>query len=159
MKIKTSRIAPIIIILAVIFLAVTTAEARRGRMGGPRGGGHMGLKTMMALNLTPEQQTAVSGIIDTYDTERGETRDRLEAAREGIATVMQSEAFDESALRKAFQEASTAREDLFVLGAKMREEIKKVLTPDQIDLLKEKRAERRKRMESRMARKMDRLDQ
>ena len=63
-----------------------------------------------------------------------------------VGAVLGAEQFNEENARKAFREASGVREDLFVLRARMLSEMKAVLTPQQVQMLQERKAERHETM-------------
>jgi hypothetical protein len=60
------------------------------------------------------------------------------------------EPFDEEKVRQAFQQISPLLEEAIVLKAKLMAEIKPVLNPDQLALLKQRRSEHPERMKKKM---------
>jgi Spy/CpxP family protein refolding chaperone len=79
-------------------------------------------------------------IMDKYKEERESLWERMRRARANMRNVIRLEKLDENALRKAFRESSSVREEIFVLGARMRAELKTVLTPEQLKIIKERRS-------------------
>jgi Spy/CpxP family protein refolding chaperone len=104
-----------------------------GLMGPPRsiGPGLMGLEKLLELNLSESQQTELLAILHKYEHEMEGIRDRSIAASKKLAIVIHAEDFDENELRKALREASSLKEELVVLRARMIAELKKVLTEEQ----------------------------
>ncbi|NIV92360.1 hypothetical protein GWN42_06035, partial [candidate division KSB1 bacterium] len=60
--------------------------------------------------------------------------------------------FDENEIRNAYRQAAPIKEELLVMGAKMMAEMKAVLTPEQLQLLEERKAERFEEMKNRFDR-------
>jgi len=98
-----------------------------------------GLKVLLELNLTEDQRLQVMNILNRYEGQREILRHDVMGAGRNVAKVLRAESFDEEKTRKAFGEASAVREEMLVLRAKMIFEIKAVLTPEQLQLLQEKR--------------------
>jgi Spy/CpxP family protein refolding chaperone len=141
--------------LAVISMVLTVAWAVQARPFGPgsRDGGPGaaigGLKAVLALKLSEDQQAQLMNIIGKYEEQREGLRSRMIEARKKLAAVLKAEAFSEEDARKTFREASEVRENLFVLRAKMMSEMKAVLTPEQLQQLQEEKAQRHERMKHR----------
>ncbi|HIJ56147.1 MAG TPA: Spy/CpxP family protein refolding chaperone [Deltaproteobacteria bacterium] len=106
------------------------------------GGGLAGLKTFIELNLSETQKTAVLSIMDKYQDKRQGTRENLREARENLRNALKSEPFNEDGVRTVYRQVSLIQEDLLVLRVQMRSELKALLTPEQSELLKEKRERR-----------------
>ena len=141
-----TRNALIVILAALVVLAlVFSAEARPfGPAFGKRdsGGALAGLQTFLALKLTDAQQEQMQGIIAKYQGQDKELKAKLLETRRNNWKVLSASPFNEANARTAFKDASPIREDMFILRAKMMAELKSVLTPEQVNLLKERRAER-----------------
>jgi Spy/CpxP family protein refolding chaperone len=117
------------------------SRAIRGDLGG--------LRAFLELKLSDSQQGAMMNIINKYQNERQTLRNSIMETSKNLSVVLQAEQFNEEHARKAFREASAVREELFVLNAKMRAELKAVLTPEQRAFLKERKAQRMERMRHR----------
>ena len=83
---------------------------------------------------------------------------RMIEARKKLAAVLKAEPFDEKDARNAFQEVSEVKEDLFVLRAKMMSEMKGVLSPEQLQRLQERKAQRHERIKQRFEAWTERTD-
>jgi Spy/CpxP family protein refolding chaperone len=116
-----------------------------GMHGGMHRGMHrgmMGMNMFMDLNLSDAQKEKVQAIITKYRDQREDTADELhKTMRETMFDAIFAEEFDEAKVRKAFQESSTTREEMVVQKAKMIAEIKTVLDPEQVELLKERKTQ------------------
>lgn len=163
MKSKTKWTAIVAVAAGLVLAVVWSAEAGRhgrGKRGGfgPQG---MHMKSEMRglrhlVDLTEEQKAQIRTIREGYKERMGDLRDDIRASRESIRDLMDSGEFDEEAVLEAFRAGSGAREEAFVLGAKMRSEIKGVLTPEQVELLEKKRAKVRERMQHRLQERIER---
>jgi len=150
---KLRNVLTVTVAIALILSGFTVASAK-GFPGMHRrhgmGFGMMGLKTFLELNLTKDQESQLLTIIDKYKNSQKESRDSLRVAQKNLFKLAHEEKFNEVELRKAFQKASSIREDLFISRAKMRAEMKTVLTPEQLEKLKKNRAERAGRLRDRL---------
>jgi len=142
-----------VLFLAIFFAGAVVVEAGHfGRHDGPpgmMGPGFHGLKTMIQLNLTPSQQSQILSIIGKYDNQRESLKEGLREARRDLARVLQTEQPDEDAIRNALRRAAPIREELLVMRVKMMAELKTVLSPEQRQLLEERRAHRSERLKAR----------
>ena len=104
--------------------------------------GMMGMNMFMDLNLSDVQKNQVQAIITKYRDQRENAADELhKTMRETMLNAIFTENFDEGKVRVAFRESSLAREDMVVQKAKMIAEIKTILDPEQLELLKERKTQ------------------
>jgi Spy/CpxP family protein refolding chaperone len=147
---KSIKAWAVAVAVLMAFALAFTAEARPF---GPKRGiksGLVGLKGFLELNLSAGQQEEMLNILNKYQLEREGLRDRIMESRKNLRAVLRAEAFNEGEARKAFREASAAREDIFVLRAKMMSELKAVLTPEQKQLIESRRGQRAEKMRQRV---------
>jgi Spy/CpxP family protein refolding chaperone len=129
--------------ILILTVASAASAGRFGRSGMPfMGKGLTGLKTFIELNLTENQKADALRIIDGFTAFRGSKKGAMQEARANMKTVVQAETFNEEQAREAFRMATALREDLFVQRVKMMSELKAILSPEQLELLKQKRTER-----------------
>lgn len=138
-----------------IFVATAyTVEAKHFGRGhgsvGVMGSKILGLKTLIELNLSDTQKSQLLSIIDKYEKDMEIARNNLRQARGNIRRVVEAEELNENDLRDACRLAAPIKEDLLVMGAKMKIELKKVLTTEQLQLLQERKARRMERMRDRL---------
>ena len=153
MKFRSKQLLSVWIgMILILAVASSAAAGRFGRSGQMpfTGKGIMGLKTFIELNLTENQKADVLKIIDTFMGYRDLTREKMQQAGSDMAAVLAAETFDEEQAREAFRKATALREDLFVQRAKMMAELKAILAPEQLELLKLKRAQRQEKFKSRV---------
>jgi Spy/CpxP family protein refolding chaperone len=149
-KMKTKNAMTVILVFFMVFALAYSAQARPFGPGFTEGGSGRaldGLKTLLALKLTDVQQERMSGIIASYQEQRKNLWTQMREARKNIREVMNATPFDEAKAREAYQSASVIREEMFISGAKMMAELKSVLTPEQLDQLKERRVRKFRRAE------------
>jgi Spy/CpxP family protein refolding chaperone len=140
---------------SMVFAMAFVAQARPfgpGFSGRGMGAGVDGLKALLELKLSENQRAQLINIISKYDDQREGFRNRMVEARKNLWGVIKAAEFNEENARKAFQEESAVREDMFVLRAKMMSEMKSVLSPEQLQLLQERKAQRYERMKDLHAR-------
>ena len=134
-------------------LALTMVLAGAFAVGAMNFGGHsgftgvmgsriLGLKTLIQLNLSDSQKSRILSIIEKYENDIESAKNNLRQARHNIRAAMQAGEFNENAIRNAHRQAAPIKEELLVLGAKMKAEMKTVLTLEQLQLLEERKAER-----------------
>jgi Spy/CpxP family protein refolding chaperone len=142
------------IITAVIAasMVLATALGVQARPFGPGFGDRgieprlWGLKAFLELKLSDEQQGQVLNIINKYQDQREGLRSRTVNARRDVAAALRAGTFNEENARKAFREASAVTEDIFIMRARMMSELKAVLTPEQVQLLQERKARRHEKI-------------
>ena len=143
-------IAGIVVIAGTLIVTGTVLKAGRNFSKcmsgfGMHGGMHrgmMGMNMFMDLNLSDTQKDQVQAIITKYQDQRENTADELrQTMRETMFNAIFTEKFDEEKVRQAFRKSSEAREDMVVQKAKMIAEIKTILDPEQVELLKERKTQ------------------
>jgi Spy/CpxP family protein refolding chaperone len=142
-KMKLNKPLPVLLTLAIIFCGAVVVRAEHFGQKHPRFGmekGFFGLRTLVQLDLSDAQKTKVSNIINKYRDERKNIQLQLSEAKKQLWSAIHAENFSEKKLRQAHRQVSPIREELAVLRARFMAELKPVLTPDQLKMLKEKRA-------------------
>jgi len=152
---KAKKAFTVLVALSTVCLltAAFTAEARAfGPYMQKRGGGSgiPALRGFLDLKLSVTQQEAMTQIIDKYRDQREGLRSSMLEARRHLREAMQASPLNEEEARKAFREASSLREEAFVLRARMMTELKGILNPEQIALLKDRKDLRMARIKRRL---------
>lgn len=143
---KSTRLAVFVTIFMVLltYPLPATAGVHRGIMGPPGNGPALiGMKVFLELRLTTAQQEEMLDIISRLEREGEALRDETRRAGRKLASVMRAGKFDETALRQAYREVSSAREDELVFKGRMMQELKGLLTPEQLESLDRMKTERR----------------
>ena len=134
-------------------LALTMVLAGAFAVGAMNFGGHsgikgvkgsriLGLKTLIQLNLSDSQKSRILSIIEKHEKDIESAKNNLREARHNIRAAIQAGEFNENAIRNAHRQAAPIKEELLVMGAKMKAEMKTVLTLKQLQLLEERKAQR-----------------
>lgn len=135
-----------VLFLTIFFTGAVAVEAGRfGRHHDPSGimgPEFRGLKTIIQLDLSDSQKLKIMSIIEKYENERASLKESLREARKNLTRVLETEQADEDQIRSALRRAEPIREELFVKRVKMAAELKTVLTPEQLQLLEQRKAHR-----------------
>jgi Spy/CpxP family protein refolding chaperone len=138
------------IVLAGAFAVDAMHFGRHHGSAGVMGSRIFGLKTVVELNLSDFQKSQVLSIIDKYEKDMEIARNDLREARYNIRTILEAEELNENDLRNACRLAAPIKEELLVMGAKMKTELKTILTTEQLQLLQERKAQRIERFRDRL---------
>jgi Spy/CpxP family protein refolding chaperone len=158
--------------LALALIISVSAMAQQGQRGGggncdmsgPHGrmGGHgmgmkgdgLGVKRILAvgdeINLTDEQEQRLEQMMDEFQLERIDKQAEIKKARLSLQTMMRDEA-SESDVLQGIDNVSRLSADMHKMKYQHHQQVKSVLTQEQIDKLKELRKERRTAMRQRGA--------
>ena len=139
------------IVLAGVFTVEAMHFGKHPGSSGIMGPGLLGMKTLIELNLTDFQEYRILNIIEKYETDRQSAVNRLRAARKNLRTALQAAEFNEDKIRAAYRQAAPIREELLVMRARFMVELKSLLTPEQWQLLEERKAKRIERLQGRLA--------
>lgn len=117
-----------------------------GGHGGPgRQGGPMGLigPGFRGLDLTDAQREQVRAIMQSHQAEFTQVGEKVRAARDGMHALVNADTLDEAAIRAKATEAAAAEADAAILNAKVRAEVKGILTAEQLEKMKALQGRRR----------------
>ena len=141
-----------IIVIATAILALAAGSAvhgvhafGNGGHGGPHGGGFGGLKMLMQLDLTDAQKTRISELLPAYRAQKDARRASLRDMRRQMRVLIEAERFDEEAVRQTFREMAPLMEDMAVSRVQFMHDLKAVLTPEQVERVKDKHMNRENR--------------
>jgi len=124
---------------------------RGGQCGGSgwdgrwKGQGQQGDRLTKALDLSKEQTEQVKAIFKKHRDETAPLRKEMVSERRDLRKLTQSDKPDEAVLREQVKKIAATYGDLAVRRAKMSQEVRTVLTPEQIQkfkTLQEKREQR-----------------
>lgn len=135
---KVSKKLTVLLTLTIIF---SSALVVRAGDFGHMGRGLFALRTLIQLDLTDDQKTKISNILNTYQKKTQNMKLKLAEAREQLHSAIHAENLNEENVRQAHRNLSAIMEEVVVLRAKMMAELKPVLTADQLKILEEKRKE------------------
>ena len=77
-------------------------------------------------------------ILPTYRAEREARHDALRAMRQRMHGLVEAERFDENEVRQAIRETAPLMEDMAVLKIQFMHDLKSILTPEQLDRIRER---------------------
>lgn len=147
MKSAQKSIVVLSVILAVVFALSSSALARGyGKGGGGYWAGQgpagtqFGLRGVMGLDLSDTQRDQAIKIMENHQIDRIKTQGDLLKAHDALSKALQADTIDEKAVRDAYKKVSSLREDRIVARAKMANEMKAILTPEQVKVLDERAA-------------------
>jgi Spy/CpxP family protein refolding chaperone len=118
---------------------------RPGPRGGPRGGPLMDFG-LRGVQLTDTQRDQARSILESHKAEFADLAAKLRTAHAAFAQAVRSGPVDEAAIRERSTAVASAMADEAILRAKVRTEVEALLTPEQQEQLKQRRAEMEKRM-------------
>ena len=102
---------------------------------------------MQAIGLTDDQRTRMADIRRSHEDALVSGGRRLRQARQALDRTIMSEQFDEALIRRRAEELAEAQADMIRLRARVRAEVRSVLTSDQV--IKFNELERRLRRQMR----------
>ncbi|MEA3222133.1 MAG: Spy/CpxP family protein refolding chaperone [Thermodesulfobacteriota bacterium] len=141
MKTKKGIITAVVIMLVV---GVAFSAYAKHFPGLHRG---FGMEHMMReLDLSDAQKQQVQDILSAQQGEQEQAMEIMHAVHEKMQSVISATDFDEDAARAAYHEMSSAKEEMWVIHARVASEINKVLTPEQRERLMDAHKKLHKRM-------------
>lgn len=151
MKSTGKNVAAIAAVLASLALVPVAAQAYMGDDGPPQSGNHF--KNMVKeLQLTQPQKQQLKDIFAKNRPQSEPLMKQYAAERKAMRALIQADTVDEAAIRAQSTKISAIEADLAVHRAHVAQEIRSILTPEQLAKAKELQALREKRMDERAAR-------
>ena len=128
----------------------TDRPAQRRPGIGPEQKRRMQQQLMHAIGLTDEQRMRMADIRRSHEDAIISAGRRLRQARQALDRTIMSEQYDEALIRRRAEELAEAQADMIRLRARVRSEVRSVLTSDQV--VKFNELERRLRRQMRQQR-------
>jgi Spy/CpxP family protein refolding chaperone len=123
-----------------------------GRDGGWKGHGQQGDRLAKALDLSKEQTEQVKAIFRKHRDETVPLRKEMTSERRELRNLIQSDKPDEAAIREQVKKIAATGGDLAIRRAKMAQEVRAVLTPEQIVKFRALQEKRDRRIDGMMSR-------
>jgi len=123
-----------------------------GRDGGWKGHGQQGDRLAKALDLSKEQTEQVKAIFRKHRDETAPLRKEIMSERRELRNLTQSEKPDEAAIREQVKKIAATGGDLAVRRARMSQEVRALLTPEQIRKFRALQEKRDRRIDGMMNR-------
>lgn len=118
--------------------------------GPPRGGkghrGHESSEMLRRLNLSPEQVAQIREIRRQSEPAGDELARRISAARRALDEVIYADVLDESLIEARVRELAEAQAAMVRLRAATETKVRRVLTPEQLQVFRDVRQKARGRM-------------
>ena len=124
--------------------------AGEGRDGGWKGHGHRGHQLAKALGLSEEQKEQVKAIFRKHRDEIAPLRKEMVSGRRELRMLIQSDKPDEAAIREQVKKIAATGGNLAVLWAKVSQEVRAILTPEQIRRFRDLQEKRDRRIDRMM---------
>ena len=131
MKRPMKNIGVVALGVAILSLLVFQLPALAGFHGHGRPGGGM-KKMMAALDLSEEQKLQIKNLITDKQPEIQPLRKQLILERRALRDLMQSDPLDESAIRSQAETIARLQTEMAVQRARVYNEVRQILTPEQI---------------------------
>lgn len=128
----------------ILLLAPILTAAQPADRGGPPPGPHMEW-ILERLDLTAEQEKAVQELFTKHHDAMLEGREQMCAARAALRDQIEAEELNEVAIREAAAAVAALEADRAVERARVHQQLRSILTPDQADQLQEMQREWRGR--------------
>ena len=146
-EMKTKKIVVLAVSVLFVFAVALTVQAGMPGMGP----GMSSFKALMDLDLTDAQKGQISEILQKYQAQQEDAWKKMQEVRDIMEPVLTAPEFNEANIRQACEQVSPMIQDVVVQKAKVMNEIRGVLTPEQIKVLEGKRAEMKGKMQKRKA--------
>jgi len=144
---------PMALVIALLMLpAVAMAQpADRPMHPGPGPGRGPNLERMVEhLDLTPQQRDSIDAILTKHRDAAMTLEKQLQTARDTLRDAIHADLFDEAAIRDASAAVSLLEADRAVDQARLLQEVRQVLTPEQKEKMDQLQQRRRDRMHDRL---------
>ena len=138
--------------------APITAQAFMGDDGAPQGGRHF-KKMATELGLSAQQKQEIKDILKRNHPQTQPMMTQLLIERRALRALVQAEVIDEGAIRTQSAKVATIEADLAFHRAQVAQEMRKVLTPEQVLKFKEIQAKRDRQLDEFASRAGKCLDQ
>ena len=131
------------------FGGATAASSKGPHRGGPEGGRHeRGIHHAMSeLDLSEDQKQQLADLREAQRASMGDQHEQMRAARKALDEAIHADNVDESAIRAAAKDLAEIEADMAVARARSFQNLKRILTSEQVAKLEELKSRRQDRME------------
>lgn len=151
MKRVVKGVALVAAVVAAVSFTPHVSSAFMGEDGAAPAGRHFS-KMATELGLTSQQQQAVKDVFAQARPQAAPLMKQLKLERRSLRTLIQAEAVDETAIRAQSAKLATVEADLAVQRAHVAQQVRAILTPEQVQKFKDLQAKRDSRMDQRRMR-------
>jgi periplasmic protein CpxP/Spy len=139
-----------------VYALDSSSAGSSGKGHGRHGQGF--LKVLDQLNLTDAQKHDIANILKQNREQARELRSEMFAARKLQIEASTGSAYNEAAVRDAVRQAAQIEEQLAVMRAKVFDEIRKLLTAEQMETIQKIKADFASKIQRRIERKSSPVD-
>ena len=148
MKAAGKGFAVLVAVVAAVSFSPLTSSAFMGEDGAPPAGRHF-KKMATELGLSAQQQQDVKAVFAKNRPQAEPLMKQLKTEHRSLRALIQADAVDDAAIRAQSAKVAAVEADLAVQGAHVGQQVRAILTPEQIQKFKELQADRDKRMDDR----------
>lgn len=157
MRIAIKSLSAVAAVITVLSLAPVNARAFMGDEGLPQGGMHY-KKIASALGLSAQQKQDIREILKKNKPQTQPLMKQLITERRSLRSLIQNETIDESAIRTQSAKVAAIEADIAVERARVAQEIRTVLTPEQVQKYMDIQAKRDRKLDNFLLRASKRID-
>ncbi|MCD6217566.1 Spy/CpxP family protein refolding chaperone [bacterium] len=142
---KTSIYISVALVALLGIFATCVYAAPNGKSGGFKSAikAHKAARMGAMLGITDEQKDEIRGTLEGYRDDFKPLVEGMIDAQRTLRDTVSADNFSESAIRKASDGVGDYRAELAVLAGKAYQDVSDILTPEQIDIVKEFKEMRR----------------
>lgn len=146
MKTELKTLAAIAAVVATVSFAPVTASAIMGEDGLPPAGRHF-KKMATELGLSSQQKEDIKEIFSKSRSQAEPLMKQLKTERRALRELVQADIIDEAAIRAQSTKVAAVEADLSVQRAQVAQQVRAILTPEQVQKFKVIQAKRNSRMD------------
>jgi protein CpxP len=158
MRTAMKNLAAVAAVITALSLAPAGASAFTGDGDGPHAGGAHFKRMATALGLSAQQKQDIKAIFQNNRPQIQPLVKQLVAERKALRTLIHADTVDETAIRAQSAKVAAIQADMAVQHALTGQAVRKLLTPEQVQKLKEFQAKMELRHEKVRARAMKQID-
>ena len=151
MKTAVKGFAIVAAVVAAVSFSPLKSSAFMGEDGSPPAGRHF-KKMATELGLSTQQQQDVQAVFAKNRPQAEPLMKQLKTEHRSLRGLIQAEAVDDAAIRAQSAKVAAVEADLAVQRAHVGQQVRAILTPEQVQRFKELQADRDSRMGGRRGR-------
>lgn len=157
MKTALRTVVAVAAVAAAMGLAPVKASAFMGDDGIPSAGRHF-KRIAAELGLTSQQKQEIKAVFKKNRPDVEPRRQQLMTERRTLRSLVQADTIDEAAIRAQSAKVAAIEADLAVERAHVAQEVRAILTPEQVKKFRELQAKRDSRMDEFRSRAAKRIE-
>lgn len=158
MKRVVKGFAIVAAVIAAVSFTPLVSSAVMEEEGSAPAGRHLS-KMATELGLTSQQQQALKDVFAQNRPQAASLMKQLKLERRSLRTLIQADVIDEAAIRTQSAKVAAVEADLAVQRAHVAQQMRAILTPEQVQKFKALQAKRDSRMDGKRIRRPHQLQQ